>query len=145
MLGHCACKNITIDWHIRDYSLVPRACCCDFCLFHNAHWVSKAGSRFSLTIRYAQHHKKNKQGTRTATFHQCSNCGDVVAATARIDKRDYGALNHNILDDAQRFPDFRPFKSSAKDSVSTRIKTWQDNWCCPIIINQPKPNLRLIK
>lgn len=145
MLIYCRCKNIKIEWSIRDFSLVPRACQCNFCLSKNAQWLSKSGSRFELSINYRQHYRLTQQGTNTAYFHQCTHCGEFTAATAIIGKQRYGAINANCLNAPHRFADAKRVTPSSLDSALSRQNIWQQNWCSPVTIQLPKPALKIVK
>lgn len=42
--GRCSCGNLSVHWQTVDYSVVPRACQCDYCRAHDAAWVAKPAS-----------------------------------------------------------------------------------------------------
>ena len=132
--GNCQCKNIIINWAVRDFSLIARACQCLYCLNKQANWISKTGSNFSVDIRYSKKYNVMSNGTHLAKFHECLNCEDVVAVTALIDNKRYGAVNLNCLSMAHRFP--TPKKLNPHNSTKTeRLTSWQQNWCSPVQIN----------
>ncbi len=125
--GQCSCGNLKIKWNCIDYSMSPRACQCEYCLSHNAAYVSKPGSVFELSVKDETQHKIVTQGSNTAFFHECSYCQSVVAVTAEIDGELYGIINANIL--SNKFE----FAASVKTNFDGQTKQdkqkrWQQNW-----------------
>jgi len=147
IIGNCKCKNLTVDWRIRDFSLIARACQCQYCSSKQAHWISKSGSRFSLNIRYPNTYQVKKSGYGLAEFHECMNCEDVVAASVVIDNKTYGAINAKCLSQLKRFPAGREVLPEKNQTDIDRQKMWQQNWCSPVEIITPEQTtkLRLIK
>ena len=133
MHGNCRCRNIEVSWQIRDYSLVPRACQCTYCLQHAAAWVSKSGSNFAVTIHNTERYSTVEQGSHTALFHQCANCDQVVFVTTCIDGELYGALNANCMHNKSGFPKPLATDFSAQSAVE-KLTRWQQHWCRPVII-----------
>lgn len=135
MLGGCRCKNITFDWHIRDFSLVPRACQCNYCVSKNAAYVAKPGSKFSLTIMHAKIHHQHTQGSRSATFHECRLCHELVAVTCTIDGQNYGVINANVLAQRKRFPNAKAVQFTVKPKIlADRLQQRKLNWSSPVTI-----------
>lgn len=133
MYGSCSCKNIEIHWQTIDYSLVPRACQCDYCRSRQAAWVSKSGSKFEIRIHREALHRAATHGSGCAAFHECCHCGEVVFVTAEIDGALYGVLNANCLQNPQGFaPAVRT--EFASQSAQQKIDRWRQNWCHPVRI-----------
>ena len=145
MLGNCNCKNLILDWQIKDFSLIPRACQCQYCLSKNAAWLAKPGSTFSLAIRRAKEYQAVSHGTHSAQFHECLFCGDVVAVTSEIDDIHYGLINVTALQHRARFPDSRATEF-IDQSLTQRLAVREQNWSYPVTvtINRSGPELRLV-
>ena len=128
--GRCACGNLQLHWQTVDYSIVPRACQCAYCLKRGARWVSKSGTRFAVSARDPNACHVARQGSGIAEFHECLSCGSVVAVTALIDGNTYGALNSACLHNPRGFVSSVSTNPSALSPDEKRAR-WQDNWCCP--------------
>lgn len=131
--GGCKCNNIQILWHTVDRSLVPRECQCDYCLSRSISYVSKSGTRVEISIHNESLHHLRQQGTRSATFHECGNCGELVFVTSEIDGELYCTLNSNCISN--------PFGFGASvrmevhnQTAAERINRWRQNWCRPVLI-----------
>ena len=99
----------------------------------SAAYVSKSGTKVDILIRKKEMHRIHRQGTKTADFHECANCNDLVGVTARIDGDLYGALNANCLSNPQGFSpgvalDVSDLPAQAK------LDRWRQNWCHPMVI-----------
>ena len=139
MRGSCRCKNISVAWQNIDFSLVPRACLCDYCAARGAAYVSKSGTGVEVLIRNAEFYRESAHGSRQATFHECSYCGDVVIATALIEDSLYAALNVACLDSWQRFP--RPvYVNFSHHTPEQKRQRWLQNWCYPVHITGQRAN-----
>jgi len=131
--GHCKCRNIDVHWHSRDYTVVPRRCQCRYCLSKNAAYVSKSGTRVDILIRKSGLHIIHQQGSRSAEFHECGNCQDLVFVTAWIDGELFCALNANCLANPQGFSPGS--EMTLFDQTATEKKNrWRQNWCHPVFI-----------
>ena len=131
--GGCSCSNIEITWQVIDYSLVPRACQCDYCASRSAAYVSKSGTRFEAVIRDSQYHRTIRHGSNSAVFHECTNCNQVLFVTAEIDGALYGALNANHLVNKFGFADPVRVNFSSHTAAQKR-RRWHQNWCYPVVI-----------
>lgn len=140
MRGSCKCRNIEVWWRTVDYSAVPRQCLCEYCREKSVCYVSKAGTRVDVTIRDARLHKTVRQGSNTAVFHECGNCGVLVLVTADIDGEVYGALNANCLDNPLGFCAAVEMDFSAQ-AAGDKMDRWKANWCRPVCIAQRAPGV----
>ncbi len=132
--GQCQCSNIKTKWNCIDYSMSPRACQCDYCSNKQAAYVSKPGSLFELSIIDKQHHRQVKQGSETATFHECSYCNSLIAVTVEIDQILYGILNAKFLNNKFEFSE--PVETNFENqSKQLKLDRWQKNWCFAKISN----------
>lgn len=133
MRGSCDCNNIEIIWHVIDYSLVPRACQCDYCVTKSAAYVSKSATKFEAIIRNNNLHKTVQQGSNSAVFHECANCDQVIFVTIEIDGELYGALNANHLNNKLGFS--TPVKTNfSSQTAQQKQERWRQNWCHPVSI-----------
>jgi hypothetical protein len=129
--GACRCNNIEVTWHNRDYSLVPRACQCDYCRERRAAYVSKSGTRIEVRIRRPQYHREIRHGSNSAVFHECGYCNQVMLVTAEFDGVVYGALNARQLNPRFAFPE--PVEADYDgQSAERKQNRWRENWCCPV-------------
>ena len=137
--GQCTCGNIAVHWHTVDYSVTPRMCQCQYCSSKSAAYVSKSGTRVDILIHKEGKHRIHRQGTKTAEFHECTNCHDLVCVTAWIDGDLYGALNSNCLSNPRGFSP--GIKIDVSDqTAATKLDRWRQNWCHPVIITSQGRN-----
>lgn len=133
MRGNCECKNIAVEWQTVDASVVPRQCQCHYCKEKGAAYVSKSGSSFKIRIRNEDFHRIVMQGSESAEFHECRNCGDLVCVTAAIDGELYGALNSHCLENKLGFASAIECNLSHQ-TPSEKKDSWRKNWCHPVFI-----------
>ena len=120
-------------WHTIDYSLVPRACQCEYCTSKSAAYVSKSGTKFEVTIRNSDLHATAQHGSNSASFHECTNCDQVIFVTAEIGGELYGALNATCLVNKFGFSPAVDANYSAQ-TAGEKLARWQQNWCHPVLI-----------
>ena len=131
--GGCKCNNIEILWHSVDQSLVPRECQCDYCLSKGVSYVSKSGTRVEITIHKENMHNVHQQGTMSAEFHECKNCGELVFVSAEIEGELYCSLNSGCIKNPPGFN--APVKMQLYNQTETERKNrWRQNWCHPVLI-----------
>lgn len=133
--GGCDCGNIQITWRTIDYSLVPRACQCRYCSKNSVAYVSKSATAFEVLVRNDKLYAEIRHGSNRATFHECTNCDQVVFVTALIDGKLYGALNANQLKNKFGFSSPVSVDLSAL-AASEKRERWRQNWCCPVFIKR---------
>lgn len=127
LLGHCQCNNFQITWHTIDYSLVPRACSCDYCQDHSAAYVSKSGSQVEVRILKPHFHRTVQQGSHLATFHECSHCQQLVCVSALIEGEQYGALNAAVIANQDAFSATVTCHPETL-TPEQKQRRWQQNW-----------------
>ncbi len=103
--GRCHCGNLGIAFETaRDPAQVPlRACQCTFCRRHGAVWTADPAGALEVRVSDPALLSRYRFGLGTSDFLVCRRCGVPVAAVARIDGADYGALNANALEDRDAF------------------------------------------
>lgn len=131
MHGGCHCNNIQVHWRTTDYSVVPRACQCDYCRQKGAAYVSKSGTAVEVRIHRESQRRIVTHGSQCAEFHECVTCSDVVLVTARIDGETYGALNAQCLHNPLGFSPAVSIDYSGQ-SAQQKQRRWRQNWCSPI-------------
>lgn len=131
--GGCDCNNIEVIWHVVDYSLVPRACQCEYCLSKTVAYVTKSGTKFEILIRNETLHKEIQHGSNSAVFHECANCNQLVFVTSIIEGEVYGALNADRLNNKFGFSASVRANFSSQ-SAEEKLERWRQNWCHPILI-----------
>lgn len=126
--GSCHCGRLRIGFstgrHPADFT--PRACDCRFCRKHGAAYVSDTAGRLSVSARENALHRY-RQGSDTADFLLCGQCGVLVAVTFEHADRVYGAVNIGCLDGDSGF--MAPVPASprllgADEKVSRWLKLW---------------------
>lgn len=142
MSGGCDCNNITVVWHTREYSHTPRACQCDYCSAKSAAYVTESGTKVEVTISNDTFHKTIQHGSNSASFHECTNCNQLVFVTAKIDGQLYGALNANLLINKQGFSAISKLTFSSQTAKQKRDR-WRQNWCRPVLITRQGMGPRL--
>jgi hypothetical protein len=144
MKGSCNCSNIEVTWQTVDYSLVPRACQCDYCAQKSAAYVSKSGTKFEVLIRNDDLYRTVQHGSNSAVFHECGNCNQVIFVTAEIEDELYGALNANYLNNKLGFS--APVKVNfSAQSAEQKRERWRLNWCQPVLIFIRDPDDNVIE
>jgi hypothetical protein len=133
MRGSCSCNNIEVVWHTVDYSVVPRACQCDYCRAKGAVYASKSGTAMEVLIHKVDLHRIITHGSGVARFHECGNCTELVFVTADIDGEMYGALNAACLKNKLGFSGAVVADYSG-DSAAERRERWRQHWCHPVRI-----------
>lgn len=135
MHGGCACGNLQFAWRNIDFSLVPRACTCDYCRAQSVAWLSKSGTALAVTVRSEALHRVTEQGSGQACFHECASCEQLVWVDAHLGGERYGAVNCNCLRDRARFPAARDIQLTEL-TAAEKLARWQQNWCCPVTLSQ---------
>jgi len=134
MHGSCRCGNFAVCWHTVDFSVVPRACQCDYCGSKGAAYVSKTRTAIELRIRNASLHRIIRHGSQHARFHECAGCGEIVLVTAELDGEMYGALNANCLRNKLGFANATAIDYAGQTAVQKQQR-WRQNWCSPVRIS----------
>jgi hypothetical protein len=134
--GKCHCGNIAFElqWAGASAEIPARACDCSFCVKHGGVWTSNPDSSLIVTIRDAALVSKYVFGTRTATFHVCSNCGAVPLVTSEIGDQLYAVVNVNALEgvDCLRFD--RASANFASEDAESRLARRKRNWIADVRI-----------
>ncbi|HEV2321214.1 MAG TPA: aldehyde-activating protein [Gammaproteobacteria bacterium] len=98
--GSCHCGNVRVVLALTHDpgAYQPRACDCSYCTRHAAAYISDAQGSLSLEVKDGQLLKAYRQGSNTADFLLCQNCGVLIGVTYREGGETYMAVNARILD-----------------------------------------------
>jgi hypothetical protein len=134
--GSCHCGNIAFElqWAGDPAAIPARACGCSFCVKHGGVWTSNPDSSLIVTIRDAALVSRYAFGTRTATFHVCSNCGAVPLVTSEIADRLYAVVNVNALEEIDRLQVNRAPASFESEDAESRLARRKRNWIADVHI-----------
>src|SRR5688572_33172462 len=99
MKGSCHCGNLSISFftNLRPADVRPRRCDCSFCTKHDAQYVSDPAGRLRIDVKESDALAKYRQGSGTADFLVCRNCGVLVGVVWERDGRISGAVNARCL------------------------------------------------
>ena len=123
----CNCKNISIEWTIKEETIYSRVCSCNYCQTQQAEYVSDSDSSFIYYIKDFKKHNLIRHGHETADFHECRNCG-LAFATCEIEGNQYGIINAKVMG----FNNCT-LESNARDysgeTINDRLARRKENWC----------------
>jgi hypothetical protein len=126
--GSCHCGRLRTEFSTNQNpsDFTPRACDCSFCRKHGAAYVSDPAGRLLVLARHGAL-RKYRQGSNTADFLLCGQCGVLVAVTFEHADRVYGAVNIGCLDGTTGF--MAPVPASpqmlgAEEKASRWLKLW---------------------
>lgn len=130
--GSCHCGNVRVVLGLtKDPSTYqPRACDCSFCTRHAAAYISDAEGSLSLQIKDPQKLKAYRQGSNTADFLLCRNCGVLIGVTYREGGETYAAVNARIIDHTVSLGP--PVSASPqKLNPDEKVARWKQLWFRP--------------
>ena len=126
--GSCHCENIrvTINLAKSPQSYALRACDCDFCVKHGASYLSDPDGSLDIEVADEKMVGHYRQGSKTADFIFCVQCGVLVGVSYQKDDRIFMGINGKIILDIK-------FKetlnvSPKKLAPEERVKRWNDVW-----------------
>ncbi|ACQ92323.1 glutathione-dependent formaldehyde-activating GFA [Tolumonas auensis DSM 9187] len=131
----CHCGNITamVELTSPPSTLNPRACDCDFCRKHGAAYVSDPKGKLTISVREPELLGKYHQGSGTADFLFCRQCGVLVGVSFQQEQNMYATINARIIENAV-FGDTCS-ASPKKLSTAEKIARWQTVWFSHVSIN----------
>ncbi|KYG60576.1 hypothetical protein AZI85_11240 [Bdellovibrio bacteriovorus] len=131
--GSCHCKNIQLEAGMTasPETIQPRACDCDFCVKHHAAYVSDPQGSLKIKFRNEALVGFYKQGSETAEFLFCKNCGILTAVIHKASTGIYGAVNSRVLE-----ANFADELSVSPKKLSKDVKTqrWQEVWFPNVLV-----------
>ncbi|NYE29656.1 hypothetical protein HDE78_002622 [Rhodanobacter sp. K2T2] len=94
---HCGQLHLSFSTALDPASIVPRACDCSFCEKHGAAYVSDPAGQLSVTALSSDALRRYRQGSNTADFLLCAQCGVLIAVVFENDARLYATVNARCL------------------------------------------------
>ena len=138
IIGKCHCGNIALEleWEGDPPEIPARACSCSFCVKHGGVWTSNPTSRLAVILGDAALVSKYAFGTRTATFHVCSRCGNVPLVTSEIADHVYAVVNVNVLENIDPSWLRRAAADFEGEDVGSRLARRKRNWIADVHITE---------
>lgn len=135
----CHCGNIafTLGWEGNPPEIPARACGCTFCVKHGGVWTSNPKGKLAVQIRDLARVSKYQFGTRTATFHVCTECGSVPFVTSEISGRLYAVVNVNMFDNVDTAWLRRGAADFKGEDMDSRLARRKRNWIADVHIAPP--------
>jgi hypothetical protein len=126
--GGCHCGQLRIEFStgVDPANFTPRECDCSFCQKHGAAYISDPAGRLSVSFSRGAL-RKYRQGSNTAEFLVCGQCGVLVAVTYEHNSRIYGAVNIGCLNGHTGLGSSVPASPqmlSPDEKVSRWLKLW---------------------
>jgi len=127
--GGCHCGTLTVELRTMQSpsALHPRACDCAFCMKHGAAWVSDAAGNLVIDVHARDAFGEYRQGSGSARFLLCRDCGVLVAVVHGDGDGRRGAANVRCLDDAAAFAEATSV-SPQQLSREDKIARWRELW-----------------
>ena len=132
--GGCHCGQLRIEFStgLDPASFTPRACDCSFCRKHGAAYISDPAGKLSVSFREGAL-RRYRQGSNTAEFLICGQCGVLVAVTFEHDSRTYGAVNIACLNERSGFGSPVPTSPQAL-SPDEKVSRWLKLWVPDVLV-----------
>lgn len=133
--GSCHCGRLRIEFSTdkAPADFTSRACDCSFCRKHEAAYVSDPAGRLSVSARQGAL-RKYQQGSSTADFLLCGQCGVLVAVTFGHGDRVHGAVNIGCLDGETGFRGPVPASPQAL-GADEKVSRWLELWIPDVEFN----------
>lgn len=124
---HCGVLRVEFSLCLPPAKIVPRGCDCSFCRMHGAAYVSDPAGQLRIAIGASATPIFYRQGSESARFHLCSECGVLVAVSYAHQGQLHGAVNVACLDERADFGE--PIKASPRLlSADEKIARWLQSW-----------------
>jgi hypothetical protein len=129
MHGSCHCGELSLSFTTAKSAsdFQPRACDCSFCVKHGAAYISDPNGSLSIVHRHAGAIREYRQGSDTARFLSCKDCGVFLAVVFDHASGTYGAVNTRCLDGAVGFGETlcaSPQQLSREEKISRWLALW---------------------
>lgn len=127
--GGCHCGNleVTIELSAPSGTFSPRACDCDFCVKHGAAYISDPKGSLRIRIKDKDQVSIYRQGSGTAEFLICRNCGVLVSVIYQSEGRVFGTVNVSALDRTAHFGE-RTVVSPKVLPANEKTERWKNLW-----------------
>jgi hypothetical protein len=135
--GSCHCGRLRIEFSTDQdpADFLPRACDCSFCRKHGAAYVSDPSGRLSVSAR-GDSLRKYRQGSNTADFLLCGQCGVLVAVAFAHGDRVHAAVNIRCLDGETGFRAPVPASPQAL-GADEKVSRWLELWIRDVELIEP--------
>lgn len=129
---HCGALNIEFSTSKRAENFQPRACDCSFCRKHGAAYISDPQGKLSIIQRRARALHDYRQGSNTARFLLCKDCGVLVGVALDHESGIYAAVNVGCLDDE---PGLGAIVSASPQLLSQeeKVSRWLTLWVPDVV------------
>ena len=124
---HCGTLTLALATAQEPATIHPRACDCAFCLKHGAGWLSDAAGLLTIDVCDRARLSEYRQGSGSARFLLCRDCGVLVAVVHEGDGGLRGAVNARCLDAAAQFDEpvtVSPQRLSREDKIARWDALW---------------------
>ncbi|MGN6512469.1 MAG: GFA family protein [Lysobacteraceae bacterium] len=122
---HCGRLAVSLSTPQAPAMLQPRACDCAFCTQHGPAWRSDPAGTLAIDASGAP--RDYRQGSGSARFLLCGDCGVLVAVVHAGDAGLRGAVNVRCLDDAPAFG-AATIVSPRQLPREAKIARWRQAW-----------------
>lgn len=132
LLGSCHCEKLTVhlETTLDSQLFTPRACDCSFCIKHSAAYVSDPLGQLIIEYKDESALQSYRQGSESAKFLLCRNCGVLVAVVFEDNTTTYGAANSKCFYPGTTFgPEqvISPHRLRAEEKKSRWFQVWMPN------------------
>ncbi len=136
--GQCHCGDLSVELELTAElpSYGSRECDCDFCRRHGAAWLSDPNGSMRVSVRGPTGNAWYRQGSGTAEFLVCRQCGVVVGAFYRDGQRLIGVANVRALDDAAALGPRQPVSPKTL-TAAQKSERWRILWFQRVVIQTP--------
>lgn len=133
--GSCHCGQLRLEFSTEQdpATLVPRVCDCSFCQKHGAAYISDPAGRLTVSERHSGMLHRYRQGSDTAQFLLCRDCGVLVAVVFEHENRRYGAVNAGCLDGTISLGNPAP-ASPQTLSPDEKLTRWLSVWIPDVVL-----------
>ena len=124
---HCGKLRIRFSTALPHERFTPRACDCSFCQKHGAAYISDPGGQLVIEARGPEPVHRYRQGSESADFLLCRDCGVLVAVVYEEGGTLYGAVNSGCLDERAQLA---PAQSASPQRLDPEVKRrrWTELW-----------------
>jgi hypothetical protein len=98
-----------------------------FCTKHGAAYISDPRGSLRIQVRNGEHSRIYRQGSGTAEFLFCANCGVLIGALYRDHDRVYATVNVKVTDRPTEFG-AEQVASPQTLSQSDKVSRWKSLW-----------------
>lgn len=124
---HCGAITLALSTALVPATTAPRACDCSFCRAHGAAWISDPDAGLVIRTHRQDRLRRYRQGSQSAQFLLCGDCGVLVAVLLDDPERTYAALNVRSLRARDAFAPAVPASPQTLAS-DEKLARWRRLW-----------------